>query len=230
MRTTLVVLLLATLPAAADVAPGRWVEDRPEGAALEHPTISMSDEEVTVFFWEDIVLVEAWYDMTNTGSTGQTPMMLPMYFIYPDQGPDEDFEPWVRVSVNGEELETRAFLRPQFDEAGGWSATLVMALFRYDLPPGETTRIVASYLAPYVWREDGGCFEYPLGTGGGWHSAIGHGTLALRPGPGADWDCVEDFGQKSLPEPTFDGETAVWEFTDLEPPADTCYWLRVRGD
>ncbi|MCX7021522.1 MAG: hypothetical protein NTW26_04455 [bacterium] len=229
MRPTLTILLLAVLPAAADVAPGRWVEDRPEGATLEHPTVSMSDEEVTVFFWEDVVLVEAWYDMTNTGPSGQTPMMLPMYFIYPDRGPDEDFEPWVRISVNGEELETRAFLRPQFDEAGEWSATMVMALFRYDFPTGETTRLVASYMAPYVWWEDGGCFEYPLGTGGGWHSAIGHGTLYLCPGPGADWGLVEDFGQKALPEPTFDGETAAWEFTDLEPPPDTCYWLKVSG-
>jgi hypothetical protein len=229
MRPILTLLLLAACYAAANVAPGRWVEDRPGGAPTEHPTVTMSDEEVSVFFWDDVVLVEAWYDMTNAGSSGPVPMMLPMYFIYPDQGPDEDFEPWVRMSVNGEELETRAYLRPQFDEAGEWSATMVMALFRYEFPENSTTRLVATYLAPYVWREDGGCFEYPLGTGGGWHSPIGHGTLYLSPGPGADWDCVEDFGQKELPEPTFDGETAVWEFTDLEPPPDTCYWLKVKG-
>jgi hypothetical protein len=222
-------LLLSTVfNAAANVAPGRWVEERPGNVPREHPSISMSDEEVTVFFWEDVVLVEAWYDMTNLGPTGRTPLMLPMYFIYPAGGPEEEFEPWVRVSIDGEELDTRAFLRPQFDEEGEWTATMVMALFSCDFPPETTTRLVASYLAPYAWREGVGCFEYPLGTGGNWSEPIGHGTLHLRPGPGAGWELVEEYGEKDLPEPVFDGETVSWEFTALEPPPDTCYWLKVK--
>jgi hypothetical protein len=230
MKTLPILLLLVFVPfhSTANVAPGRWVEERAENVLREHPAIAMSDEEVTVFFWEDMVLVEAWYDMTNDGLIGKTPLMLPMYFIYPDRGPDEDFEPWIRISAGGKEVDTRAFLRPQFDDTGEWVATLVMALFNCDFPAGGTTRLVASYLAPYVWTEDGGCFEYPLGTGGSWNSPIGHGTLHLRPGPGADWELVEEYGDKHLPEPTFDGEGVTWEFTALEPPPDTCYWLIIK--
>ncbi len=221
-HTTLLICLLS-LTTLANIAPGRWVEESSTVERGEHPAITMADEEVTVFFWEDCVLVEAWYDMLNSGEIIDSTMLLPMYFEYP--GEASGFEPSVTVSINGEVLESQVGLRKQYDEAGKHTATMVVTLFRGRLPADTTTRFTVSYLAPYTAE---GCFEYPLGTGGGWRNPIGHGVLWLRPGPGADWNIVEEYGDVALPEPAFDGESVRWEFTELEPPPDTCYWLRVR--
>jgi len=224
LKHTLPLICLLALATLANIAPGRWVEESSTTERGEHPQITMADEEVTVFFWQDCVLVEAWYDMHNSGEVTRNAMMLPMYFEYPDEV--SDFEPSVTVSINGELLDSYIVRRKQYDEAGNHSATLVSALFRGgQLAAETTTRFTVSYLAPYTAE---GCFEYPLGTGGGWRNPIGHGVLWLRPGPGADWSIVEEYGDIALPEPSFDGEAARWEFTELEPPTDTCYWLRVK--
>ncbi|MBD3399633.1 MAG: hypothetical protein GF399_04810 [Candidatus Coatesbacteria bacterium] len=221
------IILLAAAATLANIAPGRWVEPSSYPVSREHPAITMADEEVWVWFWEDVVLVEAWYDMLVQRDFGRSRLFLPMYFSYPELPELGDFEPWVEVSIDGEAIPATAALREQRVD-GETVAVLVQAEFAHDFEPG-VSRIEVAYLAPYVWREtaDGlrGCFEYPLGTGGAWREPIGHGVLHLAPGPGADWELLHDYGDYHLPEPEVGEKEIRWEFTELEPPPETAYWI-----
>jgi len=226
-KLIIVSLLLLTCSTLANVAPGLWVEPSHYPVDREHPVVTMADEEVWVWFWEDEVLVEAWYDMEAHRDFGYSRLYLPMYFTFPELPETGEFEPWVEVIINGETVPVEAVLREQRID-GELSAILVQANFAYDFDLG-VSRIEVAYLAPYVWREtdDGlhGCFEYPLGTGGAWKEPIGHGVLHLAPGPGADWDLLYDFGDYHLPDPVVGEDEIRWEFTALEPPPETAYWI-----
>jgi len=226
-RPVILGVLLHVSLAAANVAPGLWVEPARYPVELEHPAVTMADEEVWVWFWEDSVMVEAWYDMAVHRDFGYSRLYLPMYFTYPELPETAEFEPWVAVRIEGVEVEAGVELRSQYRD-GAHVATLVQADFAHVFSPG-VCRIEVAYIAPYVWREtaegETGCFEYPLGTGGAWREPIGHGVLHLAPGPGADWDLLAAYGQRHLPEPEVTAEEVRWEFFELEPPPDTCYWI-----
>lgn len=213
----------------------------------ENADIVMSAEEVTITLFPNYAAVDAIFNFKNTASQ---PVQVEMGFpldagalelkggnstlwekLSELQGQNDDAEAY--LPLDGSSLKTTLAVavddQPAAVEIRNATAVamysyhdiVATAVWTLDFAAGGTRRVHCRYRNDYTRHQGTSSVLYTILTGATWRGPIGYGKIVVKPGPGFEhWDGGLFYLTLGMPAPRDDGAAVIWEFRDLEPPAN----------
>ena len=239
---TLLAMLSPVRPVAADVAPPWYAQGATIGPGETPTYVQMVSEEV--------LLVIEGRTLADPDRQGLAANLMVGHvsatFVMRNQGEvEESFDVWFPLSTPdgfGRISQVESFSASVDGVAaavteqmgpGRWDEIVPWATWPVTFPPGQDVVLSVGYDVLPVGYAPYGTFHYVLDTGAGWWGSIGQGTVTARlPYPVDEYNAVlnADSTSDTAPNPagfTVSGSEVVWQFSDLEPTAESNIRLTI---